>query len=49
MKKFTIPAALIFIAFGLNSCKKLEEVASDKDIRMEWWRDAKFGMFPNTS
>jgi len=45
MKKFTIPAVLIFIAFGLNSCKKLEEVPSDKDIRMEWWRDAKFGMF----
>ena len=45
MKKLTILLGLIFLAYGLTSCKKIEEDPSDKDIRMEWWRDAKFGMF----
>mgnify|MGYP001159451637 FL=1 len=45
MKKLTILLGLIFLAFGLTSCKKIEKVPSDKDMRMEWWRDAKFGMF----
>ena len=45
MKKLTILLGLIFLAFGLTSCKKIEKVPSDKDMRMEWWRNAKFGMF----
>jgi alpha-L-fucosidase len=51
MKKLNLSfeALLIFLLF-LNSCKNepvnyMNETKEAKDARMEWWRDARFGMF----
>jgi len=49
MKKIALPLLAILILLG--GCKQttqvdyLSETREDKDARLEWWRDARFGMF----
>ncbi|MCX6227438.1 MAG: alpha-L-fucosidase, partial [Bacteroidia bacterium] len=48
MKFRFLPVLLVVVLF--ISCKQkpvdyLREAKADKDARMEWWRDARFGMF----
>ncbi|KXX71094.1 alpha-L-fucosidase [Flammeovirga sp. SJP92] len=47
MRKYTqlICLATMLLGFACNSVKKTEEVKLTDDERMEWWRDARFGMF----
>jgi len=51
MKRFYqifLTAALLFLLIIQFSCQKtdyLNESQTDKDVRMKWWRDARFGMF----
>ena len=37
---------LAFLAFGLIGCSRsIQETEAERDARMAWWRDARFGMF----
>jgi alpha-L-fucosidase len=44
MRHLTIILSIIALAFG-SSLGAGEETKAQKDARMKWWRDAKFGMF----
>jgi len=37
--------AVIAVLMGLGSMATCDETQAEKDARMKWWRDAKFGMF----
>jgi len=48
MKSKLLPALLLMLLFISCNPKKvdyLQETKADKDVRMEWWREARFGMF----
>ncbi len=50
MKKFSALPILIITLIVLNSCQQvqvnyLNESNKDRDARMEWWEEARFGMF----
>ena len=45
IKTILIFALLIFFSVEMNSNSYAQENSKDKDARMEWWRDARFGLF----
>ena len=51
MKKITIQLLLIFMLGIFSACfsqeevNYLEETQENKNARMQWWEDARFGMF----
>jgi len=50
MKRITLYLFLLIIGISLFQCKNepvnyMNETKEAKDTRMEWWRDARFGMF----
>lgn len=44
MKKLMLPIG-IFLVFLLSSCSPKENKEAFTEDRMQWWEDAKFGMF----
>ncbi len=45
LKTILIFSALIFFSFELNLSSFAQETPKEKNARMEWWRDARFGLF----
>ncbi len=47
MRKLLLAAGIIVLIFSCGNDKKpvTETVLSEKDQRMEWWREARFGLF----
>ena len=45
LKTLLIFSALIFFSLEINSSAFAQETAKEKNARMEWWRDARFGLF----
>lgn len=46
MKRLIVPALLVLVGCGLVPARaQVKETKAQKDQRMQWWREARFGMF----